>query len=814
MKRTQIKDAIRNIGKKRISFISICFIVLLGVGSFLWASFIKGAIIKAASDYYREQKFSDVEMVCSLGVSGEEIEQIKTVEGVTAAEGVIQSDATLAFKNERKKLTALSLTSKVNVAKLIDGRLPEAQNECVLNEYLMNTCGISIGDKVRINSSTFALVCDEFTVTGKVSHPSSIRNGREDYAVFREDAFDREATKGLYAKAAVLIDVPENVNIFSKKYFNSIKKTADELDNLTGTLEFIRIKNEFATAISSGTDVENLGESIKQLPSAASMLNWVTVDRNSNVGYVDVSAIIKSMGSASGAFAALFLVVGAIVCFSTIAIIVNEQKKMIGATKAFGFYNKEVDGKYSIFGASATVIGLALGIVVAFVLEIGFLSMFENTYVFGVAAPIVDGGLTAVVFGVAIVLSVATTLFACKSVVKKPAAALMSGNDDQKKKSGSKVKGNSKGSVFSRLVARNMRSELSRVIVSIAIILGSVGIIGVGFTLKFGFDGMIAKEYTDVIKYDVKVSYSSADEEDLSRIEEIFKKYGADYVAAYEEGRAMKAGSDRETAMIISTDDESFTKFFALNSVKTGETMSIPDDGILVQRRFAEVNNLKIGDRISVYDKNLRERNIRVRGIFENYMGKYCVISKTAQKEILKESTTNNCYYVILNGCNKTALETEISTISDNLYFEDANVAVERFGTLSLMLNTSILGLTFVAILMSLIILTNLMNIFISKKMKDLAIMRINGFSIKETRSYLMRETLIMNIVGLASGFILGSSVAYVIIRIMEQPETHLVRSISVIAWLIALVVEAVFSFAISSVVFRKVKKLKPTDAI
>ena len=76
MKRTQIKDAIRNIGKKKISFISICIIVLLGVGCFLWAGFVKKSMIGAAETYYREQKFADVEMACSLGISDDEIEQI------------------------------------------------------------------------------------------------------------------------------------------------------------------------------------------------------------------------------------------------------------------------------------------------------------------------------------------------------------------------------------------------------------------------------------------------------------------------------------------------------------------------------------------------------------------------------------------------------------------------------------------------------------------------------------------------------------------------------------------------------------------
>lgn len=813
MKRTQIKDAIRNIGKKKISFISICFIVFLGVGCFLWAGFVKDALIKSATEYYKETHFADVEMVCSLGIEEEEIEEIRKADGVRDVEGVIQSDATLAFGMERKKLTALSLTERINTAKVIDGRLPQGTGECALDESLMISSGISIGDKVKINSKLFPLTEDEFTVVGKITHPSYMRNGRENYAVFAKEAFDAKATRGLYAKAAVSLDIPENIGIFSGKYNDIVSKRAAELDDLSATLEFTRLKNETEAITSGKTDISSIEGAVKQLPTAMTRLNWLTTDRQANVGYVDVASVIKSMGTASGSFASLFLVVGAIVCFSTMAIIVNEQKKLIGATKAFGFYDKEIYGKYSIFGVAATVIGILLGLGAAYLFEIGMLSMFGNSYAFGVAKPVVSVPVTIVVFVIAVVLSVVTTLVACKSVIKKPAAALMSGNDDQKKKT-AKVKSRAAGSVFSRLVTRNMRAEISRVIVSIAIILGSVGIIGVGFTMKFGFDGMMQKEYSDVIKYDLKISYSSLDDSEKSQIEEIFENRGASYVSVCEAGHITMVGEARDAVVLISADDETLEKFFAVKDVKTGKPLTLPSDGILVQRRFAEVNHLKVGDRIAVYDSNFRERLIRVRGVFQNYIGKYAVISKEAQSSIMKENVDFNSYYVLLNGNDKKTFENEVSAVSENISFESGDNAREFMNTFSTIINVTIMGLTFVAILMSVIILTNLMNIFISKKKKDLAIMRINGFSVKEAISYLTREVVIMNVIGLASGIVLGGGIGYLIMRLMEQPGTQLVRTFSFAAWAIAIVVEAAFSIAITSIIFRKVKKLKPTDAL
>ena len=114
---------------------------------------------------------------------------------------------------------------------------------------------------------------------------------------------------------------------------------------------------------------------------------------------------------------------------------------------------------------------------------------------------------------------------------------------------------------------------------------------------------------------------------------------------------------------------------------------------------------------------------------------------------------------------------------------------------------------------MAYVILTNLTNIFVRRRMKDLAIMRINGFSSREAIRYLLRETMITNIVGIVSGVGIGGVTAYAIIRLMEQPEVQLVRTFNVPAWAIAVGLTALFSFIINSFAFSKVKELKLTDA-
>jgi len=120
--------------------------------------------------------------------------------------------------------------------------------------------------------------------------------------------------------------------------------------------------------------------------------------------------------------------------------------------------------------------------------------------------------------------------------------------------------------------------------------------------------------------------------------------------------------------------------------------------------------------------------------------------------------------------------------------------------------------LTIVAILMSIFILANLTNIFVSRRRKELIIMRVNGFSVKQCIFYLMREALITAILGFIIGVIIGTLLAKMMVMIIEQPDVMLYRGFQPLSWVIAVVMEAVFAFVTDFLAFRKVKNVKVTD--
>ena len=134
------------------------------------------------------------------------------------------------------------------------------------------------------------------------------------------------------------------------------------------------------------------------------------------------------------------------------------------------------------------------------------------------------------------------------------------------------------------------------------------------------------------------------------------------------------------------------------------------------------------------------------------------------------------------------------------------------FDAATSVINAIVILFIFMAAVMAGVVLTNLTNIYIMQKKRELTIMRINGFTVKETIGYCTRETVLTTITGIVLGIALGAGIAYRIVRSMEQAFIRFDRSVSLTAWLFGALITALFAIIINMIVLRKVKNLKLTD--
>ena len=288
MKKTQRKDAFRNIKKRIVSFLSLCLVVMLGLGALLTTRYMGAGLEKKLSDYYGDRNFKNYEMVSSLGVSEKNLEKIRQVDGVEAVEGVIEADATITYNGRKMNGTVLSATKEVSVPELLEGNLPVGKSECAIGEDAAEVNDLKVGDKIKISLTGLDALGDkeplfekEFTITGLVHHPDYLRRKTVNAVILPIDAFNKEATDGLYTNAFIKAEEPEKTSMFSDKYFEKMSGTTKALEELAEELGVDRTK-EMKDMANSKID-EEWAKALAQMEDAQSQIDDGEAELNSKL---------------------------------------------------------------------------------------------------------------------------------------------------------------------------------------------------------------------------------------------------------------------------------------------------------------------------------------------------------------------------------------------------------------------------------------------------------------------------------------------------------------------------------------------------
>lgn len=654
-----------------------------------------------------------------------------------------------------------------------------------------------------------------------------IRNGQETDKVLKaiEDVIARirefqDAVKNLPKWKKQLASVRQQLDDGWQQYYaglNTLKEGQDKLE--TKTEEARQKLAEAEEQILAGR--QEAEDKLAEYRSEVEKLtaSWIITDRMSNSGFLDISSNLVSFRAEGAAMGGLFMVIAALVSFSTLIIIVEEEKKLVGTSKAFGLFNNEILGKYLVFGVSAAVIGSVLGTLLSYLGARMVVNSFEKTqmYIYGPVTTLVNWKTAIILSAIALALCTAVVVLACTDLLRSPASILMKGetNGSMKKQQKSlKINEQAKGGkLYSRLIWRNILNEKARVAIGIAVVAGSCLMMGGGITVSEAFHGMMKAQAEKINLYDVRlVLNDSTTEEEKAALEQQLTLDGIDYMSACLETHLYDDGSRITGLNILCGDPQRLGRFVGICDPKTRKQIIIPTDGILVQNRMAENYKLEKGDSLEIYDNGLLPCTATVSGQFNNYSGRMVICSPQAYREIFGTEPNDNCYYLMLNGMTLTDLQQQLDGICPGLGYEGSDDFLSRFATVAALFNILTIGMTVIAMIISFMILTNLANILMNRKHRELIVMRINGYSIRQTIGYLARETIITTITGLILGVVLGALLLPIGIRSMEPPDVQYVRDFCPKAWIIAVTLEAAFALIIYTLVFRKVRKLNFRD--
>lgn len=237
------KDFNREIRRNFSRFLSIMLIVVLGVAFFSGLRAAKPAMQATADFQYDNENFMDIRVAGTLGVTDGDIEALKKVEGVSDAEGVYEKDFLCQTADKELVTKIMSLTDKINLLKVTEGRYPESYNECIADQKFLDESGYKIGDSIKLTTGTDEkysqyLESDVFTIVGVGTTSvylgtdrgsASIGSGQVNgFLVVPKEAFNVRA----YTQICITVENAANLQCYSKSYIELIDRVKARINDI------------------------------------------------------------------------------------------------------------------------------------------------------------------------------------------------------------------------------------------------------------------------------------------------------------------------------------------------------------------------------------------------------------------------------------------------------------------------------------------------------------------------------------------------------------------------------------------------------
>lgn len=248
MNRSIIKLTKREIRSSLGRYLAIFAIIALGAGLFVGLRLSRPDFLETYNNYTNKTNFYDFRLVSTLGLTDDDLAEVKKLDGVKLAEGAVGADFLFNTADEDNLIMmAQSIPENVNQIKLKAGRMPEKANECLADPDMYSKDDIGSTIKLSKDNSeqtfdTFAY--DEYTIVGLADSvlyinmergSSTLGNGSvKGYIYIPMDGFSTDYYTDIY------VCVDSEGYVYSDEYEQSTQKYVDGLEKFMSERAVIR----------------------------------------------------------------------------------------------------------------------------------------------------------------------------------------------------------------------------------------------------------------------------------------------------------------------------------------------------------------------------------------------------------------------------------------------------------------------------------------------------------------------------------------------------------------------------------------------
>ena len=238
----------------------------------------------------------------------------------------------------------------------------------------------------------------------------------------------------------------------------------------------------------------------------------------------------------------------------------------------------------------------------------------------------------------------------------------------------------------------------------------------------------------------------------------------------------------------------------------------INNRGVIISEKYAENNNIKAGDYITIESKNGIKAQVKVNDICEMYFQHYIFMSEEYYNAIFNEPVHyNNIAVKTSDGVN---LEKSIKDIEGFESLVDFTNVVDQFNTMIKALDFIIRVIILTAGSLAFVVLINLTQVNISERIREIATLKVLGFRNHEINSYLFKEILLLSVIGGLFGLPLGVVEHHFIMGVIDMEMIKFSYNIKPLSFLLAYAITIVFTLIVLFFTRKPLRKIKMIESL
>jgi putative ABC transport system permease protein len=466
----------------------------------------------------------------------------------------------------------------------------------------------------------------------------------------------------------------------------------------------------------------------------------------------------------------IFLGVAAFLLNVVLTRLTSLQREQISALKAFGYSNIQIAWHFMKLVLVITIVGAVIGMLGGMALANMFTKMFLRVYeypelVFRVRPNVV--ATAALVAGGAAVLG---SLGAIMMAVRLPPAEAMRPEPPAKYRPTllERIGLGRLVPTVARMVLRQLERHPVKTALSVAAVAMSVAIVVVGNFMQDSIDKVIQSQFFDVQRYDLLVATVEPVEYDavyeLSSLPGVYECEPIRIVST----RLRAAHRSRRVAIRGLPPDADLMRLVDRNDHET----TLPADGLVISKMLADVLHVRAGDeiRIEVLQDKRPVLDIPVAALIDDMSGLNAYMNIDALNRHMREGRRVNAAMLATDPLHRPAIYREIKETPGiaSVTVKEASVQSFRDTIAQNMNSMRLINLMFSIIIASGVVY-NGARISLSERSRELATLRVIGFTRREISMILLGEIGTITLLAVPFGLVLGYYFALFLALFFQQ---------------------------------------------